>query len=76
MTLTYRQKRALQAFRASAREFSLEQAVISARKSVRMPEADWLDPEPLRTDGRHRGRAARSRRVEGLSGGHTRAGSA
>jgi hypothetical protein len=45
MTLTYRQKRALQAFRAFAREFSLEQAVISARKSVRMPEEDWLDPE-------------------------------
>jgi hypothetical protein len=45
MTLTYRQRRALQAFRAFAREFQLEQAVISARKSVRMPEADWLDPE-------------------------------
>lgn len=45
MTLTYRQKRALQAFRAFAREFGLEQAVVSARKSVRMPDADWDDPE-------------------------------
>ena len=45
MTLTYRQKRAFQAFRAFAREFSLEQAVISARKSVQMPDADWDDPE-------------------------------
>jgi hypothetical protein len=34
MTLTYRQRRALQAFRAFAREFQLEQAVISARKSA------------------------------------------
>lgn len=45
MTLTYRQKRALQAFRAFAREFGLEQAVHSARNSVQMPEADWQDPE-------------------------------
>jgi hypothetical protein len=45
MTLTYRQQRALQAFRAFAREFPLEQAVQSARHSVQMPEADWLGPE-------------------------------
>jgi hypothetical protein len=45
MTLTYRQKRAVQAFRAFAREFPIEQAIGSARKSVRMPEAGWLDPE-------------------------------
>jgi hypothetical protein len=32
-------------FRAFAEEFSLEQAVISTRKSVQMPEADWDDPE-------------------------------
>jgi hypothetical protein len=43
VTLTHSQKRALQAFRAFAREFPLEQAVISARKSV--PGADWDDPE-------------------------------
>ena len=43
--LSYRQQRALQAFRAFAREFPLEQAMVSASKSVRMPEADWLDPE-------------------------------
>jgi hypothetical protein len=45
MTLTHRQERALQAFRALAREFPIEQAVISARKSVQMPDADWDDPE-------------------------------
>ena len=45
MTLTYRQQRALQAFRGFAREFPIEQAVNSARHSVQMPEADWLDPE-------------------------------
>jgi hypothetical protein len=43
--LTHRQKRALQAFRAFAREFPIEQAIESARKSARMPEADWQDPE-------------------------------
>jgi hypothetical protein len=43
--LTHRQKRALHAFRAFAREFPIEQAVSSARHSVKMPEADWLDPE-------------------------------
>jgi hypothetical protein len=41
VTLTYRQKRALQAFRAFAREFGLEQAVHSVHNSVQMPEADW-----------------------------------
>jgi hypothetical protein len=45
VTLTYRQKRALQAFRAFAREFPIEQAIKSTRKSVQMPEYDWLDPE-------------------------------
>ncbi|HEY8680817.1 MAG TPA: hypothetical protein VIN01_07160 [Candidatus Dormibacteraeota bacterium] len=45
MTLTYRQERALQAFRAFAREFPIEPAIESARKSIRMPEADWQDPE-------------------------------
>jgi hypothetical protein len=45
LTLTYRQKRALQAFRAFAREFPIEQAIESARKSVRMPEKDWLYPQ-------------------------------
>lgn len=45
MTLTHRQKRALQAFRAFAREFPIEQAVNSARKSVQMPAEDWQDPE-------------------------------
>jgi len=43
--LTYRQKRALQAFRAFAREFPIEQAITSARKSVQMPDEDWDDPE-------------------------------
>jgi hypothetical protein len=43
--LTHRQKRALQAFRAFAREFPIEQAIESARKSVTLPEADWQDPE-------------------------------
>jgi hypothetical protein len=42
MTLTYRQKRALQAFRAFAREFPIEVAVRATRNSIRgMPEADW-----------------------------------
>jgi hypothetical protein len=45
MTLSYRQKRALQAFRAVAREFPIELAVNSARHSVQMPEADWVDPD-------------------------------
>ena len=43
--LTHRLKRALQAFRAFAREFPIEQAINSTRKSIHMPEADWLDPE-------------------------------
>ena len=33
------------AFRDFAREFPLERAVNCARRSVSMPEADWLDPE-------------------------------
>jgi hypothetical protein len=46
MTLTYRQQRALQASRGFAREFPIEQAIKSARQSVRgLPEEDWLDPE-------------------------------
>lgn len=46
MTLTYRQKRALQAFRGFAREFPIEQAIRSTRKSIPgMPEEDWQDPE-------------------------------
>ena len=44
--LTYRQKRALQAFCAFAREVPLERAIVAARRSVRgLPEADWDDPE-------------------------------
>jgi hypothetical protein len=35
----------IRTFSAFAREFSIEQAVDSARHSVRMPEMDWLDPE-------------------------------
>lgn len=38
MTLTYRQKRALQAFRAFAREFGLEQAVHSAHNRPGTPQ--------------------------------------
>ena len=46
MTLTYRQQRALQAFRGFAREFPIEQAIKSTRMSIRgMPEEGWLDPE-------------------------------
>jgi len=46
VTLTYRQQRALQAFRGFAREFPIEQAVRSTRQSIRgLPEEDWLDPE-------------------------------
>jgi hypothetical protein len=44
--LTYRHKRALQAFEAFASEVPLERAVVAARKSVHgLPEADWDDPE-------------------------------
>jgi hypothetical protein len=44
--LTYRQKRALQAFRAFAQEVPLERAIVAARRSVHgLPESDWDDPE-------------------------------
>jgi len=35
----------IRTFRAFAREFPIEEAIQSARQSVQMPEADWLDPE-------------------------------
>ena len=35
----------IRTFRAFAREFPIEEAIHSARQSVQMPEADWLDPE-------------------------------
>jgi hypothetical protein len=43
--LSHRQKRALQSFRAFARESPIEEAIQSVRHSVQMPEADWVDPE-------------------------------
>lgn len=33
------------AFTAFSKEFPVERAVASAKKSVRMPDTDWLDPE-------------------------------
>lgn len=35
----------IRTFRAFAREFPIEQAILSARQSVQKPDEDWLDPE-------------------------------